>query len=208
MPQTKPKRKAKPARRHPKQRRSRETVDAVLDAVAKVLKRDGSGKLTTNHIARVAGVSIGSIYQYFPNKAALFTALFNRHIEESSHLVESTLVARAASPLDEVMRALVEAMIEVHAVDPVLHELLSTGAPHGAEVAHDFEKRLHGTLRLAIASRSKESAIPGDIERKLFVLTQMIEALSHGVVLRRPLRMSLAAAKEEAVRAVLLYLHA
>ncbi|WP_394846287.1 TetR/AcrR family transcriptional regulator [Pendulispora brunnea] len=208
MPPTKAKRKAKPVRRQPKQRRSRETVDAVLDAVAKVLKRDGAGGLTTNHIARAAGVSIGSIYQYFPNKAALYTALFNRHIEESSRLVESTLVEHAASPLDEVVRALVEAMIEVHAIDPALHELLSTGAPHGAEVARDFEKRLHGALRLAISSRPKELGVSGDLERKLFVLTQMIEALSHGVVLRRPPRMSLAAAKEEAVRAVLVYLHA
>ena len=56
-------------RRRPKQRRSRQTVEAVLDAVVRLLKRGGSKTITTNRIAEVAGVSIGSVYQYFPISA-------------------------------------------------------------------------------------------------------------------------------------------
>ena len=63
------------SRRLPRQKRAQETVDAVLDSVAKLLKRGGVQAVTTNRIAEVAGVSIGSLYQYFPNKEAIFAAL-------------------------------------------------------------------------------------------------------------------------------------
>jgi AcrR family transcriptional regulator len=51
------------------------TVDAMLDAPVKLLKRGGASSITTNRIAETAGVSVGSVYQYFPNKNALFVAL-------------------------------------------------------------------------------------------------------------------------------------
>ena len=56
------------------------TVDAMLDAAVTLLKRGGASAITTNRIAETAGVSIGSVYQYFPNKNALFVALHERHI--------------------------------------------------------------------------------------------------------------------------------
>jgi AcrR family transcriptional regulator len=191
------------ARRHPKQRRAQQTVEAVLDAVVRILKRDGIDAVTTNRIAEVAGVSVGSVYQYFPDKRAIFGALHERHVEEIARLIERTLVEHAASPLEDVVRALVEAMVEAHGADPELHELLSTQVPHGADGARAFEHRLRGAFRLAITSRG---APPQDLERVLFVLPHMVEALSHGAALRRAPRLSLSAAREEAVRAVLAYL--
>ena len=190
-------------RRDPKQRRSRQTVEAVLDAVVRVLKRDGAAAVTTNRIAEVAGVSIGSVYQYFPDKRAIYTALHDRHSDEMSRLVERTLVEHAAASLATLLRALVEAMIEAHATDPALHELLRE-VPHD-DGARDLPTRLRGALRLAISSRSRT---PRDLERRLFVLTHMIDALSHAAVHKRPPKLSLAAAKEEAVRAVLAYIRA
>src|ERR1700722_5740940 len=79
-------------RRQPKQRRALQTVEAVLDAVVRILKREGVEAVTTNHIAEVAGVSIGSVYQYFPDKRAIFVALHQRHIEEIDRMVESKLM--------------------------------------------------------------------------------------------------------------------
>src|SRR5580704_7177573 len=111
-------------RRQPKQRRSRQTVEAVLDAVVRVLKRDGIDGVTTNRIAEVAGVSIGSVYQYFPDKRAIFTALHQRHVKEIDRLIASKFVEHSASPLDDLVRALVEAMVEAHAGDPQLYDLL------------------------------------------------------------------------------------
>lgn len=113
-------------RREPQQRRARETVEAVLDAVVRILKRGGIEAVTTNRVAEVAGVSIGSVYQYFRDKRAIFAALHERHIQEIDRLVETKLMEHAASPLDTLMRAMIEAMVDAHTSDPELYELLST----------------------------------------------------------------------------------
>jgi AcrR family transcriptional regulator len=167
------------------------TVEAVLDAVVRILKSEGFEALTTNHIAEVAGVSIGPVYQYFPDKRAIFAALHERHIREIDRLVESKLMEHAASPLDTLMRAMIEAMIEAmidaHTPDRELYELLSTEVPHRAEGTRDFAVRLHGAFRLAIAARVDELKKRRDIDTVVFVVTHMAEALSHGAVLRRAL---------------------
>src|SRR5271170_6580599 len=92
-----------PVRRQPKQRRACQTVDAILEAVIRILKREGVDALTTNRIAEVAGVSIGSVYQYFPDKRAILVALHQRHIVEIDRIVESTLVKHAESSLEKLM---------------------------------------------------------------------------------------------------------
>ena len=195
-------------RRRPKQRRARQTVEAVLDAVVRLLKREGSEAITTNRIAEVAGVSIGSVYQYFPDKRAIFTALHQRHVDQIDRMVQTKLVEHAGSSIEELLRAMVEAMVDAHATDPELYELLMTEVPHRADGTRDFAVRLHGAFLLAISSRTHELKKRRDLDKVVFVVTHMVEALSHGAVLRRPVRMSLQDAKEEAVRAILAYLRA
>lgn len=194
-------------RRLPTQHRACETVDAVLDAVVRVLKHEGFKAVTTNRIAEVAGVSIGSVYQYFPDKQAIFVALHQRHIEKIDRMVETKLIEHAASSLEELMRAMIEAMVDAHVADPELYELLATVVPHRADGTRDFAVRLHGAFRLAIASRIHELKKDRDLDKLVFVVTNMVESLSHAALFRRPPRLSLAAAKAEVVRAVLSYLH-
>ena len=194
-------------RRKPTQRRARQTVDAILDAVVRVLKREGFGAVTTNRVAEVAGVSIGSVYQYFPDKGAIFVALHQRHIEQIDRVVQVTLVEHATSSLDVLMTAMIEAMIEAHRSDPELYELLFTEVPHRADGTRDFAVRLHGAFRLAISSRAYELKKGADIEKLVFVVAHMVESLSHGALFRRPPGLSWEGAKAEAVRAVLAYLH-
>jgi AcrR family transcriptional regulator len=194
-------------RRKPTQRRARQTVDAILDAVVRVLKREGFGAVTTNRVAEVAGVSIGSVYQYFPDKGAIFVALHQRHIEEIDRVVQVTLVEHAASSLNVLITAMIEAMIEAHRSDPELYELLFTEVPHRADGTRDFAVRLHGAFRLAISSRAYELKKGVDIDKLVFVVAHMVESLSHGALFRRPPGLSLEDAKTEAVRAVLAYLH-
>jgi AcrR family transcriptional regulator len=204
--------KAKPrkhsVRRQPTQRRARQTVEAILDGVTRILKREGVKAVTTNRIAEVAGVSIGSVYQYFPDKRAIFIALHRRHIEQIDRLVEAKLLENAESPLDKLMRAMIEAMVEAHTVDPELYEVLFAEVPHRAEGTRDFAVRLHGAFRLAISSRAYELKTRRNLDKVVFVVTHMVESLSHGVVLRRPPGLSLKNATEEAVRAVMAYLRA
>src|SRR5271154_6180487 len=139
-------------RRRPKQRRARVTVEAVLDAVVRILKREGFGAITTNRIAEVAGVSIGSVYQYFPDKRAIFTALHERHIHQIDRLIQSAIVKHAQSSLEDLIRAMIEAMIEAHAADPELSELLQREVSHRADGSRAFAIRLHGAFVLAISS--------------------------------------------------------
>src|SRR5208282_3960199 len=104
------KREKTAVRRRPRQRRAHQTVEAVLDSVVRILKREGVDAVTTNRIAEVAGVSIGSVYQYFPDKRAIYVALHQRHVDQIDRIVESTLVDHAASSLDDFVRAMIDAM--------------------------------------------------------------------------------------------------
>jgi len=203
-----PKASARQVRRRPRQRRARETVEAVLDAVIRILKRDGFRAITTNRIAEVAGVSIGSVYQYFPDKGSIFNALHQRHIDQIDRLVQRKLVEHASSPLEDLMRGMIEAMIEAHATDPELYELLLAEVPHNADGTKEFAVRLHGAFLLAISCRAHELKKRRDLDTVSFIVVHMVEALSHGAVLHRPAALSLADAKEEVVRAVLSYLRA
>jgi AcrR family transcriptional regulator len=82
-------------RRSPRQTRSRATWEAILEAAAQILERHGAAALTTNRIAERAGVSIGSLYQYFPNKHAVLAELIRREL--GSALLSGRLKALIAA---------------------------------------------------------------------------------------------------------------
>lgn len=171
-------------RREPRQHRSRETVRAVLEAVPRILQRDGVDGLTTNHIAETAGVSIGSLYQYFPDKTAIFTALHDRHVDDVHRVFEQTLAVSSAriltdtgtdtdnaSPLDAFTGALVAGLCDLHAHDRELHELVAEHVPGSAL---GFRRALRATFARVTSS-----------ERALFVLPTVIEGLVHAIPQRR-----------------------
>ena len=144
-------------RREPKQRRSRQTVDAVLEAVQRVLKRHGAEAITTNRIAEAAGVSIGSLYQYFPDKRAIFTALYDRHVDDVRHVIERTMADCTSASLEDFTRELVEGLANVHTEDAELHEIVSAAVPEGA---HGFKSALPGHVRAGDFARRRRIAIP------------------------------------------------
>ncbi|MEZ4233552.1 MAG: TetR/AcrR family transcriptional regulator [Polyangiaceae bacterium] len=174
-------------RRVPRQGRSRETVRAVLDAVPRVIRREGLDALTTNRIAEAAGVSIGSLYQYFPDKRSIFSALHERHVEDVGRVIDRVVAERSGS-LDEFTRGLVEGLADLHAAEPELHELVSEQVPEGPL---GLRRALRATFERVTAS-----------ERMLFVLPNVIEALVHGIP-QRPPPFAVASVREEAVQTVL-----
>jgi AcrR family transcriptional regulator len=101
----------------------------VLEATARILVKEGYDHASTNRIAQVAGVSIGSLYQYFPSKEALVAAVIDRHTGEMLQPIRATLLKVAASPVGEAARELVKAMIDAHRVDPKLHRVLVEQTP-------------------------------------------------------------------------------
>jgi AcrR family transcriptional regulator len=93
-------------RRKAKQRRARETVDVVLDAAARVLAERGHASATTNRIAQTAGVSVGTVYEYFANKEAVFEALITRELGRLVDAIASQPLSPEA-PIDVKLGALV-----------------------------------------------------------------------------------------------------
>jgi len=118
-------------RKAPRQARSRATIDAMLDAAAHILGDRGWTGLTTNAVAETAGVSIGSLYQYFPNKLALIEAVRRRHFDE----VLAVLRAAADDRMTRRQRveALVDGMIAVHSRYPAAHRVLLEESPRGED---------------------------------------------------------------------------
>jgi AcrR family transcriptional regulator len=104
--------KSSPLRRQPKQQRSKERVEAILDAAAAVFDRLGYDAATTHQIAAEAEVAIGSLYQFFPDKAAIFRAMELRHWERVRVMWAATDVAAIAQlPLREMIRLLVQSVV-------------------------------------------------------------------------------------------------
>src|SRR5512146_1991433 len=110
-------------RKQASQDRSRVTVDALVEATARILVREGFDAASTNRIAAKAGVSVGSLYQYFPSKEALVAAVIDRHHQELMQVVRGALAEVASDPLEQAVRKLVAVAIEAHRVNPELHRV-------------------------------------------------------------------------------------
>jgi AcrR family transcriptional regulator len=116
-------------RKRPVQERSRRTVESILDAAARIFGERGYLATTTNDVAAAAGVSIGSLYQYFPNKDALLVALEERHLEDvRAVLAAASRQWRRDRPDPEAWaRSFVDVLIDVN--DTALHVLIYDTAP-------------------------------------------------------------------------------
>lgn len=95
------------ARKHPRQARATVTLDAIFEATIQVLVSDGPHRLTTTRVADRAGVSVGTMYQYFPHKQALFYALNARYLDVLAEKVECACSAQRGAPIEPMVRALV-----------------------------------------------------------------------------------------------------
>ena len=102
-------------RKIPKQQRSKFTIEAILDATAQLLEGEPASAITTNHIAARAGISIGTLYQYFPNKSAVLAALANRGRWLRAMKVINQLATAEADSIDEVTREIIRTLIAVFA---------------------------------------------------------------------------------------------
>jgi AcrR family transcriptional regulator len=105
-------------RKSPVQARSTASVDAILKATIQVLLRVGKEKLTTTRVATRAGVSVGTLYQYFPNKTALLRAAMRLHMEEILAEVDKVSVAQRGQPVEQMAEALAVSFLAVKMRDP------------------------------------------------------------------------------------------
>jgi AcrR family transcriptional regulator len=143
------KRKATAPRKQPRQERAQATHDAILEAGARVLEEVGLERATTNRIAEVAGVSIGSLYQFFPNKEALVEALFQR---ESDQLMAATFTrAETLATQDPMLliRGVLDGLIAAFRRRLALYRVLLDELPRvsGLEPSHRVDVRAAAQLR-------------------------------------------------------------
>ncbi len=111
-----PKAKHQPAdldRRNPKQARALETVEIIFEATTRILQQRGLAALNTNLIAERAGISVGTLYQYFPNKEAILVAMARREIESSGKILLKAISDASADPQSDPVRNAVRALIGI-----------------------------------------------------------------------------------------------
>jgi AcrR family transcriptional regulator len=174
-------------RKSASQERSRSTVDALLEATARILVTWGYDRASTNRIAEVAGVSIGSLYQYFPSKEALVAAVIDRHTQQVAEVTRNAVVRMAASPIEVAAREFVSLGIKGHRVDPRLHAVLSEQIPRVGRL-ENIEANLregYALVRGYLEAHRDEIDV-ADLDLAAFVLVTVVEALTHAAVLRRP----------------------
>ena len=190
-------------RKAPGQRRSKVTVAAIEQAAARVLAAKGWAKFTTNEVARIAGVSIGSLYQYFPNKLALAEAIRRRHLQALLQVFEQSGTAAEGEREGQIEQGetpeqsgqvllmrrvaqLVDGIIAAHQVDPQLHRVLLDEVPLSARDAHQDFERQYAAFYARFASQSGAAAEPVSSMAGR-VLASAVEGVVHDAARRNEL---------------------
>ncbi len=196
------------ARKRPSQARSQVTVEAILDAAAQVFEARGYAAGTTNRIAARAGVSIGSLYEYFPNKDAIVVALAERELEREREEILELLQGSARDSLAGLLRRFVETVVGFHTRSPALHRILFEEAQHPPET-HACVLRFEETLAHALADdlRRRRLRIP-DADLAAHLIVQTTESLAHRFVLRGIHELDQVAFVDEVTRLLARYLGA
>jgi AcrR family transcriptional regulator len=196
-------------RKTPIQARSKATVDAILAATARLLVKHGFDRTSTNQIAEAAGVSVGSLYQYFPSKESLVAALLRRHQDEMMAGVMSEIERVRDLPLADAVRAMIQLVLRAHAVDPDLHRVLMEQVPRFGrpQKRYEFERAMLAAITAYLDSRRDELGV-ADVELSAFLVAAAVESVTHGAMLHHPERLHDGRLLDELTAMVLGYLTA
>lgn len=170
------------ARRVPRQQRSRATVDAIIEAAARVLGARGWAKFNTNEVASVAGASIGSLYQYFPDKLALAEAIRERHLEAVLAVLPDPDSCYESMRLGTRVTDLIDGVIRIHAGDQRMHHVLLEEVPLSARTAafdHEYLRR----YQALIVPDAQAVCAPSDVVAAK-VLASAVEGVVHAAASR------------------------
>jgi AcrR family transcriptional regulator len=194
-------------RKAPRQSRSQATVTAILDATARILVERGFAQASTNAIAERAGVSVGSLYQYFPNKEALVAALHARHGDQMTAVIQRALTRAMDATLFDALAGLIEATVEAHRVDADLHRVLEQQlGGMDLETMHEEYLDVMEDRIVALLSRHRAEITAPDLKLAAFMLMNAAHGLIHAVVLQRPRGVSLKQATQEIAVMTMAYL--
>jgi AcrR family transcriptional regulator len=176
-------------RRTPTQKRSEETVGYLYEAVARILEQGGDGRLTTNHIAETAGVSIGTLYGYFPDKSALMHAMARHEMLRQREQLERYLGNSSPSePPEALVRHVIRAALRPFAARPKVRQRMMQLLMHDAvllDAARGAQQQILTSLISALATRWPDQAIRLS-DNAQYILASAIIGAVHTVVIERP----------------------
>ena len=198
-------------RKVPHQERSKVMVDAILEAAAQVFAELGYARATTNKIAERAGVSVGSLYQYFPNKDSLIASLHEVHHAKVNEVVGNAFkrFGDHSMGLEEGLRRFLDELNEVHEADPTLTKALSREVMREAEVddhPHTDEDEAAKIDHLAMLLFNRPDVRDGDPAVISAIMGQAISHLTRWLQHDAPPGLDRDALREETVQLLLRYL--
>jgi AcrR family transcriptional regulator len=195
-------------RKFPTQDRAKATVAAILAATSQVLIAVGYERATTARVADRAGVSIGTLYQYFPNKEALVVALIENHADDLVAIVREVLQRHSRATLAECVRASIDATMAAHRMDPRLHKILHEQVPRVGQLGRamhasaDIMREVVSSLR----AHADELDPSLDLVVAATVVSTVLDAIAHKAVLDRDTVLTGKTAADEGYALVMGYL--
>lgn len=170
-------------RRRPRQARAQATVEAIIKATARVLVDEGYDHASTNRIAQAAGVSIGSLYQYFPSKESLVSALVDEHIHNMMAALTRKLDNLNQAELPEATRMMVEGLIDAYRVDQRLYHVLCEEVPKIGSLTkvYDFERQVAEINRGYLKTLGSELRTK-DLDRAIFILMNAVPGIIRAAI--------------------------
>ena len=192
-------------RKLPKQERSQATVSAILIATTRILTEEGYDKFNTNRVAELAGVSVGSLYQYFPNKAALLYALGEHHANEMAQLAQHHLEDLGDRSILEVLQQIIKAVLAAYAVNPKLYRILHQQVPRSEEMQKLDDARIEQMLHAFLALH-RDQLRPQNLDITVFIISRTIKALLYDAIADRPNLLKNGELEQELMRMLSSYL--
>lgn len=174
-------------RKYPTQERAKATNDAIIEASTQLLLEQGYDRFTTARAAERAGVSVGSLYQYFPNKAALAAAVIDRCCEEFIVALDRALEGRPRITLAECIGAIVDVVLASHQLAPDLHKVVIDLAPRigVADRTDSMSRKMAEAIEAVLRMHADEIAPGTDLSTAATIIETLLVALSHRAAMVR-----------------------
>lgn len=171
-------------RKKPLQARSTVTVDAIVEATIRILRRDGWAACTTTRISTLAGVSVGSLYQYFPHKDALLVGLAHRHVDSVVAAVDAFTASMSSDTveLDAVLADLASVLVAQHELDH-LHTIIAHQAPRTADLERELARARERFIDMADDVLVPRIPDPSSRRAAAAMVVAILDAAVHQVLL-------------------------
>ena len=194
-------------RNRPHQARSRATVEVILDATVRIFENEGAEAATTSRIAEVAGVSVGTLYQYFGSRDAVLDALQDREFERATTMMQNVLANPDGASHRTIARSVVEGLLGLYRAAPALHRVLAVEGLRvtPAERVQAFDARIVGAIKVFLVNASP-SIRRSDVDAAAFVAYQSVRAAMLAYLIEQPPGVSERALVDELTDLVVRYL--